>query len=440
MFVNNNGNVSFDSAISEFTPFGLTTTTSQPIIAPFFADVDTRSAGSPVTFGTGTVAGHNAFAVNYVNVDYFSSSATHTKFNSFQVVLIDRSDVAAGDFDIEFNYDSIQWETGDASGGTDGLGGTSAHAGFSNGSGNAGTYYELNGSGVPGSFLDSGPAGTSLIQNQLSTSDMVNGPALGRYYFDVRNGAINIPPTPTVTGPSTGTIGTPVTFQGSFTDPDAGETYSYTWHVTTDNPQVTPPADQTGTLSTPGSVPDFSFTPTGNANYSVTLTVTDFPTNGTLSESGSYTAVMTVGSPPVVTGDFNITGQEGQASTVQTVATFEDPTERSPPARTPRRSTGVTAPLWRHGDHYLRDRRSQPYVCRRRDVRDCHHGHRFEREQFAGDKPCHGGRRAVDRQQHGHSRRRRDGDRFERTLRSDLHRRQSGRQHRGLHGGGDLGR
>jgi hypothetical protein len=58
--------------LSDFTPFGLTSTARQ-IIAPFFADVDTRFAGSAVTFGPGTVDGHVAFGVNWVNVDYFSS-------------------------------------------------------------------------------------------------------------------------------------------------------------------------------------------------------------------------------------------------------------------------------------------------------------------------------------------------------------------------------
>ena len=45
LWVNNNGNVTFDAPLSEYTPFGLKAT-SRAIIAPFFADVDTRAAGS----------------------------------------------------------------------------------------------------------------------------------------------------------------------------------------------------------------------------------------------------------------------------------------------------------------------------------------------------------------------------------------------------------
>jgi hypothetical protein len=40
LWVNNNGNVTFDGALSTYTPFDLTSTGTQ-IIAPFFADVDT---------------------------------------------------------------------------------------------------------------------------------------------------------------------------------------------------------------------------------------------------------------------------------------------------------------------------------------------------------------------------------------------------------------
>ena len=103
-----------------------------------------------VRYGPGTVDGHNAFGVNWVNVGYFFKH--DDKLNSFQLVLIDRSDRHPGDADIEFNYGTVRWETGDWSGGTNGLGGVSARVGYSNGTGNPGTYYELSGSGVPGSF------------------------------------------------------------------------------------------------------------------------------------------------------------------------------------------------------------------------------------------------------------------------------------------------
>jgi hypothetical protein len=181
LFVNNNGNVTFDFPLSTFTPFDLTTT-GRVIIAPFFADVDTRLAGDPVRYGTGEVGGRPAFGVTWNNVDCFSSSSLRTARNFFQVILIDRSDIALGDFDIEFNYDQIQWETGQASGGdSECQGGISARVGFSSGTGESGTFFELPGSGIPGSFLDSNTL-TGLIHNSFNSTQ------LGRYVFLVRTG------------------------------------------------------------------------------------------------------------------------------------------------------------------------------------------------------------------------------------------------------------
>src|SRR5688572_18102892 len=65
VIVNNNGNVTFDAPLSEFTPFNLLST-SRLIVAPFFADIDTRVAGDPVTYGTGTYENRPAFGVNWL--------------------------------------------------------------------------------------------------------------------------------------------------------------------------------------------------------------------------------------------------------------------------------------------------------------------------------------------------------------------------------------
>jgi hypothetical protein len=176
-YVNNNGTVTFNAALATGTPFNLTTSTI-PIIAAFFADVDTRI--SPVvTYGRDFIQGRPAFAVNWAHVGYYNQ---HTdKSNVFQLVLIDRGDVAAGAFDIEFNYSRVRWETGDASGGTGGLGGTSARVSYANGSGPPGTFTELAGSGINGAFLDNNPT-TGLIHHSL------NSPVLGRYRFPIRLG------------------------------------------------------------------------------------------------------------------------------------------------------------------------------------------------------------------------------------------------------------
>ncbi len=168
LYVNNNGNVTFDSGLYTYVPFDLLSTT-HVIIAPFFDDVDTRGTGSSVvTYGATTYGGRSAFCVNWVNVGYYSYGVD--KLNSFQLLLVERFDTGPGNFDIMFNYDKIQWEvTGTA---------TYARAGYSNGS----TFgYEIPGSAVPDAFLDSNPS-TGLIYNSRDSLQ------IGRYQFPVRNG------------------------------------------------------------------------------------------------------------------------------------------------------------------------------------------------------------------------------------------------------------
>jgi hypothetical protein len=175
VYLNNNGNVTLDGPMGTYTPFAITAG-GRKIIAPFFADVDTR-VGPLTTFGGGTGdGGRAAWGVTWDGVCYFSVHCNKT--NAFQLVLVDRSDVGAGDFDIEFNYNRIQWETGDASGGVNGLGGTSAAVGWSNG---VGVYQQLAGSLVNGAFLDGGP-------NALVTHSNIG--YAGRYRWNVRNGIV----------------------------------------------------------------------------------------------------------------------------------------------------------------------------------------------------------------------------------------------------------
>lgn len=177
LYVNNNGNVTFASPLGTFTPFALTTSTIA-IIAPFFADVDTRGAGSGLTqYGQAVIDGRNAFGVNWISVGYFASQVN--KRNSFQLIMTDRSDIGAGDFDFEFNYDLVQWETGGASGGSNGLGGSSARVGYTNG---GAVDVEFAGSGVNGAFINGGP--NALISNSL------NSDVSGRYIFNVRAGEV----------------------------------------------------------------------------------------------------------------------------------------------------------------------------------------------------------------------------------------------------------
>jgi hypothetical protein len=180
LYANNNGNLTFTNPMVTFTPYPLDSSLT-PIIAPFFADVDTRGPSSALmTWGSVTWMGRPTFCVSWDNagVGYFDRHVD--KLNKFQVLLVDRNDVEPNAFDIVFNYDQIQWETGDASDGVMGLGGSSARAGYSDGNTlNPDGTHELPGSAVPGSFLDGGP--NALI----SGSHGSNVP--GRYIFEIRS-------------------------------------------------------------------------------------------------------------------------------------------------------------------------------------------------------------------------------------------------------------
>jgi hypothetical protein len=230
LYVNNNGNVTFNNPSALFTPSALNVA-STPILAPFLADVDTRGVGSSLVgwgyrtgaFGVPAVtAGANnprdMFAVNWVDVGFYSLGVT--PLNSFQLVIIDRGDVAAGDFDFEFNYSQILWDAGQASGGgstglcVDKENCSPARAAWSNGSG---SMWEVAGSGVSDALLD-GNGATGLINNQrtppgypgnnLSGGGVVSTKQ-GRYLFAVRNGQVTgiVPEPMTFVLMGTGLIG-----------------------------------------------------------------------------------------------------------------------------------------------------------------------------------------------------------------------------------------
>ena len=176
-FVSSNGYITFGSGQAVYTPSGLGSTYSGlPIIAALFTDLDTRNppAGTAITYGTGTYEGRNAFGVNYDDVGVYSQ--IYSTLNTFQILLVDRGDVAAGAFDIVLNYDSI-------TGARNGI----ASAGYNGAQGGAaGTYYEFPGSLAAGAFYDSNAA-TGLANNS-------NVGVTGRYVFNVRGG--NVTPAP----------------------------------------------------------------------------------------------------------------------------------------------------------------------------------------------------------------------------------------------------
>jgi hypothetical protein len=130
-WANNNGNISFQDGIAAFTPTG-PQGAAVPIISPFFADVDTRNSASGLMYLRTDIP--NEIIVTWDAVGYYDSNAD--LLNSFQLVLRGPDySIPSGEGAIGFFYKDMQWETGSASGGSHGFGGTPAAVGFGNGSG-----------------------------------------------------------------------------------------------------------------------------------------------------------------------------------------------------------------------------------------------------------------------------------------------------------------
>jgi len=184
LYLNENGNVSFDGPLSDASPLQLTAETS-PIIAPFLADIfyePPRPDLDAVQYGYTTFGSRPALCINWFEVGYaYHLGDPFDRRNNFQLLLVDRSDVRPGDFDIVMNYDHINWETGDEQGGVEGLEGLSASAGYSAGTGQSSDYHVLPGSRVNGAFLD-----TNTVTGLARTSH--NSMQRGRHLFEVRNG------------------------------------------------------------------------------------------------------------------------------------------------------------------------------------------------------------------------------------------------------------
>ena len=116
-YINNNGNITFGGALSSYTPAGPQGAT-QPVISPFFADVDTRGAGSGLVYLRTDIA--NQLIVTWSQVGYFGSHAD--KLDNFQLVLRGPAyNVPTGEGSVGFFYTNMQWEVGDASGGSGGF-------------------------------------------------------------------------------------------------------------------------------------------------------------------------------------------------------------------------------------------------------------------------------------------------------------------------------
>jgi len=169
-YVNNNGNVTFGAPVGTYTPNPFPASTN-PMIAPFWGDVDTRGGWTTTRNGVYWAFQPGLIVVTWHNVGYFS---VHDNLqNSFQMVIRSVSGCGVGDFSVEFRYNRCEWTTGDASGGPGGFGGTPAQAGFDAGD-------RVNFVTLPGSR-------TMAVLNLCRTSNVGMN---GIWRFTIRGGAL----------------------------------------------------------------------------------------------------------------------------------------------------------------------------------------------------------------------------------------------------------
>ena len=174
-WVNNNGNITFTGPLSEFTPEPFPSS-GLPMIAPFWGDVDTRGVGE-VSVGT---LNADTFIVTWDQVGYFNRRTDLR--NSFQLVVRNKAGETgnAGDFDVEFRYEDLQWTAGGASGGEDGIwigpDGAPAQAGYDAGDGT--NFFTL-----PFSRTN------DIVQLKNNTNVPAGGIA-GLWAFAIRSGAL----------------------------------------------------------------------------------------------------------------------------------------------------------------------------------------------------------------------------------------------------------
>ncbi|GAB3642951.1 hypothetical protein GCM10027423_35870 [Spirosoma arcticum] len=279
VYINNNGNLTFASPLSAFTPGGFPIST--PMVAAFWGDVDTR----PETSGR---VWYKVFpdrlVVTYDHVGYFPNRVDLT--NTFQLIIKANTAPGFSGNDVIFAYEDMQWTTGGASSGVNGFGGAAATVGANRGNNvdfiQTGRF-NINSNQAPNIPSVGSPGGVSFL----------DGLCLG---YRVGGGSGNVPPS--VAGlPNNNTITL-----------NRGDTFTFSLQFsaseTTQNVNVT--ANTTGICNATATVTS-NDTPNPNATVVVvgadcnagrniiTFLATD---NGTPAATQSFTIAVVVNPPP----------------------------------------------------------------------------------------------------------------------------------------------
>ena len=234
VWINNNGNLNFGpSGLSTFTASGFPLT-GTPMIAPFWADVDTRVTGHAVWNKVWYKMTNTSLSVVWHGVGYFSRQTD--KRNTFQVVLSPTLLQDDGG-NVCFCYADMDWTTGGASGGAGGFGGSPATVGVNRGTAN--DFVQLGRFDRPGNDYDGGGGlsdGVDYLDNRLGGNDA--------FCINVR--AVNVPPV--LTGFPNGTL-----VVGCDDDDVVGGGHD---HVSRALTFASPELDQSVNVTLPSNLPD----------------------------------------------------------------------------------------------------------------------------------------------------------------------------------------
>jgi hypothetical protein len=315
VYINNNGNVSFGASYGTFTANSFPDPTFI-MVAPFWADVDTRGTNSGLVYYKLTPT---YLIVRWQTVGYYSMY--DDKLNDFQLIITDGSDpILPSGNNVAFCYGDMQWTTGDASNGTNGFGGSPATVGVNRGNGT--DYIQIGQFDQPGTAYD-GPFGNPDQVSWLDNQTM---------YFNVcNNGSGNNLPPIVNSDDVCDTLwiceGDVLDLGAIFLAPEQGQSTAIS--VTTSSPGLVITTVSAGNPAT------FAATFTGSAaNLGanvITVTGTD---NGTPPASTTSYIIVEVVNSPIVTFTFSPASPAVAPATVQFTA------------NTP----GATSWLWDFGD------------------------------------------------------------------------------------------
>lgn len=181
-YINNNGNISFGTPAGGYTPTPLNTSTVAPMIAPYWADVDTRSDSvSNIYLRRDT----NQIIVTWDQVSYYNDQNNRDRRASFQLVLRGPGYATPGDEgQIGFFFKNVAWEIGSFNG--------YGYNGFDN------PYDNYDGSEAAVGFGDGLAAASAgeISQPGSQQAGISTAVANNHYWYTLQNG------TPTATSPS----------------------------------------------------------------------------------------------------------------------------------------------------------------------------------------------------------------------------------------------